>query len=120
LRGWQGRNTLGGLLEWRRRQLGLTRIELGERLKGARGAPLSKQRLADIEQDRFGSPRRPLLRQLGRVLQLELDVLYLWAGRLPPDIRPAGLSDQTIQQAWRAFRAVIARARRRRRSGKGS
>jgi transcriptional regulator with XRE-family HTH domain len=114
LQGWQGRKSLGGLIGWRRRKLGLTMEELNEQIRGEHGAPLSKQRLNDIEHDRGGIPRRPLLRQLARALKLNVEVLYLWAGRLPPDIRPAGLSEKTIEQAWSAFRAVIARARRRR------
>ena len=56
-------------------------------------------------------PRRPLLRRLARALKLDMDVLYLWAGRLPPDIRPAGLDEKAILKAWAAFRTVIAQAR---------
>jgi transcriptional regulator with XRE-family HTH domain len=113
LRGWQGRRTLGGLIAWRQRQLGLVPRTLAARITGQSGKPVSKQRISDIEQDRFGVPRRPLLRQLARELKLDLDVLYLWAGRLPPDIRPTGLSETAIREAWAAFRSVATRARRR-------
>ena len=109
LRGWDGRDTLGGLITWRRRELGMTRIALSLRIKGSEGRALSKQRITDIEHDRFGVPRAPLLKQLARVLKLDIDVLYLWARRIPPDIRPAGLSRAAGQEAWRAFRAVIVR-----------
>lgn len=113
LRGWQGRHTLGGLIAWRRRKLGLIPRTLAEQITGRGGAPVSKQRISDLEYDRFGVPQRPLLRQLARALRLDIDVLYLWACRLPPDIRPAGLNEAAVRKGLKAFRAVITRARRR-------
>ncbi len=118
LRGWQGRKTLGGLIAQRRRQLGLTRIALSERVKGSSGEPVQKQRISDIEYDRFGVPRRAQLRQLARALKLDSDVLYLWAERLPPDIKPSGLNPAAVRKGWKAFRAVIKRVRRRRKRRK--
>jgi hypothetical protein len=52
------------------------------------------------------------LKQLARALHLDIDVLYLWGRVLPSDIRVEGLSEDTIKEAWRAFREVIERERR--------
>jgi transcriptional regulator with XRE-family HTH domain len=103
--------SFGELIASRRRDLGLTQTDLAGRIKGRSGAPVSQQRITDIEHDRFGVPRRPILEQLARALQLDIDVLYLWGRVIPSDIRAEGLSEEKIKEAWRAFRAVIDRER---------
>jgi transcriptional regulator with XRE-family HTH domain len=99
--------SFGELIARRRKELGLTQTELGARIKGRSGKPVSQKRITDIEHDRFGVPRAPVLKQLARALKLEVDVLCLWGRVVPPDIRAEGLSEETIKEAWRAFRAVI-------------
>ena len=104
--------SFGELIARRREQLGLTQTELAARIKGRSGAPVSQQRITDIEHDRFGVPRRPVLNQLARALKLDLDVLYLWGRAVPPDVSAEGLPEETIKAAWQAFRAVIKQARK--------
>lgn len=104
--------SFGELIARRREQLGLTQTDLASRIKGRSGETVSQQRITDIEHDRFGVPRRPVLNQLARALQLDLDVLYLWGRAVPPDIRAEGLPEETIKAAWQAFRAVIKQARK--------
>lgn len=99
--------TFGELIARRRRELGLTQAELGARIMGRSGAPVSQKRITDIEHDRFGVPRAPVLKQLARALKLDLDVLCLWGRVVPPDIRAEGFSEKAIKEAFRAFRAVI-------------
>ena len=108
---WGNKNlkTFGELIARRREELGLTQTELAARIKGRSGETVSQQRITDIEHDRFGVPRRPILNQLARVLKLDVDVLYFWGRQIPPDIRAEGLSEEAIQEAWRAFRAVVRR-----------
>jgi hypothetical protein len=84
-------------------------VELGARIKGRSGKPVSQKRITDIEHDRFGVPRAPVLNQLARALKLDIDVLYCWRRGIPPDIRAEELSEETIMEAWRAFRGVIKR-----------
>jgi transcriptional regulator with XRE-family HTH domain len=103
--------TFGELIARRRRELGLTQTELGARIKGRSGEPVSQKRITDIEHDRFGVPRARVLKQLARALKLEVDVLCLWGRVVPPDIRAEGLAEETIKEAWGAFRAVIKRKR---------
>ena len=104
--------SFGELIARRREELGLTQTELAARIKGRSGEPVSQQRITDIEHDRFGVPRRPVLNQLARALQLDLDVLYLWGRAVPPDIRAEGLPEEAIKAAWEAFRTVIRQARK--------
>ncbi len=99
--------SFGAFIAHRRQELGLTQVELGLRIKGRSGQPVSQKRISDIEHDRFGVPRAPVLKQLARALKLDIDVLYFWGRQIPPDIRAEGLSEETIREAWRAFRAVI-------------
>jgi transcriptional regulator with XRE-family HTH domain len=101
--------TFGELIARRRKELGLTQIELGARIKGRSGKSVSQKRITDIEHDRFGVPRAPVLKQLARALKLNVDVLYFWGRQSPPDIRAEGLSEEAIHEAWRAFRAVVRR-----------
>jgi transcriptional regulator with XRE-family HTH domain len=99
--------TFGELIAHRRKELGLTQTELGARIKGRSGKPVSQKRITDIEHDRFGVPRAPVLKQLARALKLDIDVLYFWGRQIPADIRAEGLSEETIKEAWCAFRAVV-------------
>ena len=112
VRGSERVKSFGELIAHRRRELGLTQTGLGGRIKGRSGETVSQQRITDIEHDRFGVPRRPILKQLARALQLDIDVLYLWGRVIPSDIRAEGLSEDAIKEAWRAFREVIGRERR--------
>jgi transcriptional regulator with XRE-family HTH domain len=104
--------SFGELIARRRKELGLTQTDLAGRIKGRSGEPVSQQRITDIEHDRFGVPRRPILEQLAHALKLDIDVLYLWGRVIPSDIRAEGLSEENIKEAWRAFRAVIERDRK--------
>jgi transcriptional regulator with XRE-family HTH domain len=103
--------SFGELIAGRRQELGLTQTELGKRIKGRSRDTVSQQRITDIEHDRFGVPRRPVLEQLAQALKLDIDVLYLWGRVIPSDIRAEGLSEDAIKEAWQAFRAVVERER---------
>lgn len=108
--------SFGALIAHRRRELGLTQTELGAKIRGRSGKPVSQKRITDIEHDRFGVPRAPVLKQLARALKLDLDVLYFWGRQIPPDIRGEGLPQETIKEAWRAFRGVVGENKSRRRA----
>ena len=101
--------TFGELIAHRRKELGLTQTELGARIKGRSGKPVSQKRITDIEHDRFGVPRAPVLKQLARALKLDIEVFYFWGRQIPPDIRAEGLSEDTVKEAWRALRSVVKR-----------
>jgi transcriptional regulator with XRE-family HTH domain len=104
--------SFGELIAKRRKELGLTQTELAQRIIGRHGGSISQERITDIEHNRYGVPRKPILEQLARELQLDPDVLYLWGGIIPPDIDPEGVAEAAIQLAWRFFRAAIADGRK--------
>jgi transcriptional regulator with XRE-family HTH domain len=110
--------SFGEMIARRREELGLTQVELAARIKGRSGETVTQQRITDIEHNRFGVPRAPVMKQLASALKLDTDVLCLWARAIPADIRAEGLSQEVIKQAWQAFREVIKRERKipRRRS----
>ena len=61
--------SFGELIANRRKALGLTQTELALRIVGKHGGALSQERIADIESNRYGVPRLPILEQLARELQ---------------------------------------------------
>ena len=110
--------SFGEMIARRREELGLTQVELAARIKGRSGETVTQQRITDIEHNRFGVPRAPVMKQLASALKLDTDVLCLWARVIPADIRAEGLAEEVIKNAWQAFREVIERERKvlRRRS----
>jgi transcriptional regulator with XRE-family HTH domain len=99
--------SFGEMIARRRQELGLTQVELAARVRGRSGETVTQQRITDIEHNRFGVPRAPVLKQLASALKLDTDVLCLWARVIPGDIRAEGLSQEVIKTAWQAFREVI-------------
>ena len=106
--------SFGELIARRREELGMTQAELAARVIGRRGEPVTQQRIGDIEHMRHGVPRLRVLKQLVRALKLNnIEVLYLWAGVIPPGVSFEGLSEEALLKAWRAsarrwqFRSVI-------------
>ena len=105
--------SFGELVAKRRKELGLTQTEVAQQIIGRHGGPISQERITDIEHNRYGVPRRPILEQLARALKLDLDVLYLWGRLIPEDIRAERVPEAAIQLAWRFFRAALEEGRRR-------
>jgi transcriptional regulator with XRE-family HTH domain len=100
-------DSFGQMVARRREELGLTQVELASRIKGRSGDAVTQQRITDIEHNRFGVPRAPVMKQLAGALKLDTDVVSLWARVIPADIRAEGLSQEVIKKAWQAFREVI-------------
>jgi transcriptional regulator with XRE-family HTH domain len=75
--------TFGTFITRRRKDLGLTQKEVAVRIKQDDGKALSVQYLNDIEHGRRGAPPDYVIKQLARVLRLELDVVYFRAGAAP-------------------------------------
>jgi transcriptional regulator with XRE-family HTH domain len=91
----------------RRRELDLTQMTVATRIIQDDGKPLSIQYLNDIENGRRGAPPDYLLRQLAKVLRVELDLLYFRAGRIPSDLQKRLVSDARAIAAFRAFRFAL-------------
>src|SRR5215470_13398461 len=91
----------------RRRELALTQMEVAARIIQNDGKSLSMQYLNDIENGRRGAPPDYVLKQLAKVLRVELDLLYFRAGRIPSDLQKRLVSDARAVAAFRAFRAAL-------------
>jgi transcriptional regulator with XRE-family HTH domain len=104
--------TFGTFITRRRKDLALTQKELAARITQDDGKKLSVQYLNDIEHGRRGAPPDYVIKQLARVLRLELDVVYFRAGRIPRDIRTRSISDERAAAAFLAFRRALRRQRK--------
>ena len=70
-----------------RQRAGISLRELGERVKKADGSPMSPQYLNDIEHGRRNPPDEDVVRQMAKVLDLDVNVLLTLAGKEPSEIK---------------------------------
>jgi transcriptional regulator with XRE-family HTH domain len=105
--------TFGEFIAHRRKDLGLTQKEVAARIKQDDGKPLSVQYLNDIEHGRRGAPPDYVIKQLAKLLGLQLDLVYFRAGRVPYDIRSRLISDERALAAFQAFRRALRRRRKK-------
>ncbi len=108
-RGKRGRRvpSFGQTVAEARKRAGLTQKELAAKLKKDDGSPISPQYLNDIEHDRRGAPPDVLLRQLSKILEIDLDLLAYRAGRLPENLIDHRANSDQVVEAFRAFRRRI-------------
>jgi len=85
----------------------MTQKELAAKLKKDDGTPISPQYLNDIEHDRRGAPPDGLLKQLGKTLNLDSDLLAYLAGRLPENLVDHRTDPSQVVEAFKAFRQKI-------------
>lgn len=97
----------------RRRELALTQMKIAARIIQDDGKPLSLQYLNDLENGRRGAPLDYVLKQLAKVLRVELDLLYFRAGRIPPDLQKRLVSDARAVAAFTAFRDALRRGQKK-------
>jgi transcriptional regulator with XRE-family HTH domain len=91
-----------------RKQARLTHEELGSRLEGRLGQPVSKITITAWESGRL-IPSDEMLVQLATVLKVPLDVLCLHARRLPLDLDTRDLSDKQMLRVAAALRRGLKR-----------
>jgi transcriptional regulator with XRE-family HTH domain len=103
--------SLGQFMVERRKELGLSGREVVAQIKNTSGKPISIPYLVDLEHDRR-KPSDEVLQQLARALQVDTDILYFLAGRMPPDLDAKGLKPDELSAAFRAFRRELKRERK--------
>jgi transcriptional regulator with XRE-family HTH domain len=59
-------------------------------------AQVSPQYLGDIEHDRRGAPSDDVIDRLAAALGCSADLVYFWAGRLPPQLRDTDADHNAI------------------------
>lgn len=99
--------SFGRIISEARKKMNLSQKELAATIKKEDGDPISPQYLNDIERDRRNAPSDHLLEQFAKLLDLDLDVLYFYAGELPADIRAMNPPQENIKAAYAAFRKSI-------------
>jgi transcriptional regulator with XRE-family HTH domain len=103
----RGMKTFGELIAEGRKRAKLTQRELAARIKVEDGRPISAPYLNDLEHNLRKPPRGHLIEQFARHLDIEADLLYFAAGRVPRDIHPASASEDQVMAAYRAFRKEL-------------
>jgi transcriptional regulator with XRE-family HTH domain len=103
--------TLGQFILDRRRELGLSGRELVAGIKKSDGKPISIPYLVDLEHDRR-KPSDEVLVQMAKVLQVDSDLLYYLAGRMPPDLSARNIKAEEVTAAWKAFRREVKREKK--------
>jgi transcriptional regulator with XRE-family HTH domain len=103
--------TLGQFMVERRKELGLSGREVVAQVKKSDGRPISIPYLVDLEHDRR-KPSDEILELLAKVLQVDSDILYFLAGRMPPDLNTKNLKEDDLTSAFRAFRREVKREKK--------
>ena len=99
--------TFGELIAEGRKRAKLTQREFAARIKMEDGRPISAPYLNDLEHNLRHPPRGYLIEQFARELDLEADLLYFVAGKVPSDIQPQAAGEEQVLAAYRAFRKEL-------------
>lgn len=99
--------TFGEVIAEARAKAGLTQRELAARIKSEKGKPISAPYLNDIEHNLRHPPRGYLLEEFAKHLDIDPDLLYFLAGRLPRDVVPEKASEEQVLAAYKAFRREL-------------
>jgi transcriptional regulator with XRE-family HTH domain len=97
--------TFGEVIAELRRKRNLTQKLLAAQIKKKDGTAIGLAYINDIEHDRRGPPAPDFVVQLAKVLEVPLEVLQFYAGRLPAEAHKerADPSHERIVAAYRAF-----------------
>ncbi|HEY1017121.1 MAG TPA: helix-turn-helix transcriptional regulator [Herpetosiphonaceae bacterium] len=99
--------TFGQILSEARKRLDISQKDLAAKVQKEDGEAISPQYLNDIERDRRNPPSDHLIEQFARILDIDVDILYFRAGRLPADIRAMNVEEDKIRAAYIVFRQKI-------------
>src|SRR5580700_2421756 len=99
--------TFGEMIAEGRKRTGLTQRQFALRIKMEDGRPISAPYLNDLEHNLRHPPRGHLIEQFAKELDLEVDLLYFTAKRMPRDIEPVDASEEQVLAAYRAFRKEL-------------
>ena len=102
------RKPFGAFISEQRRLRQISQKDLAGRLRKEDGASISAQYLNDIEYDRRGPPTDQIIEELARVLELPRGYLYLYAGKLPPEMRAMELGEpDEVESKLREFMVLL-------------
>lgn len=94
-------SVLGDLVREERKRRGLTLQQLAD------AAGFSAAYISDIEKGNRRPTTDTFLSGVAGPLGIESDIVYYYAGRIPPDLRNLDVSEADVVGAFAAFRAVL-------------
>ena len=105
--------TFGEIIAELRKERCLTQKALAAQIKKKDGTAIGLAYINDIEHDRRGPPARDFVTQLAKVLEIPMEVLQFYAGRLPAEAQRERQdpSHDRIVAAYRAFRRELDKKR---------
>lgn len=103
--------TFGQSISEARKRKNLSQRQLAARVTKENGQPISPQYLNDFERDRRVPSSDRLIEQFAKVLGISEYVLYHRVGEVPRDLRDTDADDETVVEAWTAFRRTLRRGR---------
>jgi transcriptional regulator with XRE-family HTH domain len=105
--------TFGEVIAEFRKERGLTQKALAAQVKKKDGKAIGLAYINDIEHDRRGPPAPDFVAQLAEVLEIPMEVLQFYAGRLPAETQRERQdpSHDRIVAAYRAFRRELDKKR---------
>jgi transcriptional regulator with XRE-family HTH domain len=100
--------TFGQTISKARKAKSLSQKDLaGIILKEEDGTAISPQYLNDIEHDRRSPTSDHLIRQFAKALDLQEDLLFVLAGKIPDDVRKRVRNTEQAAMAFMSFRTSI-------------
>ena len=98
-----------GMIRARRKKLGLTQGQVAGRIQIEEGRAIGQTYLAEIERGHHPNPRPHLIEQFARALEIDRDVLYLAARRVPPEVAEElrRLTPEQRARAWQIFKRAV-------------
>ncbi|OGQ23533.1 MAG: XRE family transcriptional regulator [Deltaproteobacteria bacterium RIFCSPLOWO2_02_FULL_44_10] len=100
--------SFGKVIAEARKKKMLSQKELALKItKAEDGKPISAQYLNDIEHERRNPDSDHLIEQFARVLNIDADVLYFHARKIPHDMLKTIASEKDVKAAFQAFRKKI-------------
>jgi len=104
--------TFGQTISKARKAKSLSQKDLaGIILKEEDGTAISPQYLNDIEHDRRRPSSDHLIRQFAKALDLQEDLLFVLAGKIPDDVRKRVRNTEQAAMAFMSFRTSITKSR---------
>lgn len=99
--------SFGEAIRNRRKQLSLSQKELAARVLKDDETPISPQYLNDIEQGKRKPDSDAMIEGFAHALELDKDILYFWARKIPADLAATHAQPEKIAKAYTAFRKAL-------------
>ena len=100
-------SSFGRAITSARKELEMSQKALADKIRKEDGQAITPQYLNDIEHDRRSPASDHMVKQFASVLNLNPDVLYWLAGRVPGDVMKRNVPLEKVEKAFTAFRKEL-------------